>query len=129
MEDRPWTKYWIAKLKADPEYSKKRFKIPPGNGWPYHLLFDPEMVDVVSYEEYVLIEEDRIALGLGCQFGIHPRIISDENSVFYNGEKLVALLSKSVLSGAVAGLYIYKIEKDDKKFMNRVANVFPNKME
>jgi hypothetical protein len=77
----------------------------------------------------VLIEEDRIALGLGCQFGIHPRIISDENSLFYNGEKLVALLSKSVLSGAVAGLYIYKIEKDDKKFMNRVANVFPNKME
>lgn len=125
-EFRYWARYWIARLKVDPDYSKKRFKIPKGNSYSQHLYFDPDLVDRVSDEEFLSIEADRIPLGLGCQFGIHPRMIQDENSPFYNGEKLVALLAKSVLSGNVAGLKIYKIVKEDKKFKHRVVEFFPN---
>ena len=124
--DRPWNRKWIEKFKADPEYCNKRFKIINGEGYIQHLYIDPDLIDLVTEEEFQLIEEDRIPLGIGSQCGINPRMISNENSTFFNGEKIVALLCKSLLSGRVHGIKIYKIEKDEKKFMSREIKQFTN---
>ena len=124
--DRPWNRKWIEKFKADPEYCNKRFKIINGGGYIQHLYVDPDLIDLVTEEEFQLIEEERIPLDIGSQCGINPRMISNENSTFLNGEKIVALLCKSLLSGSVAGVKIYKIEKDEKIFVNRVIKSFLN---
>lgn len=124
MEDRPRTKYWIPRFKNDPDVGNKRFKFLKNCNANFQI--DPDLVDYVDEDEFMKIEADRIPLGLGTQFGIYPRIISTENSSFFNGEKIVALIAKSLLSGCVDGLHIYRIDQDDKKFAHRRIKYFPN---
>jgi len=112
MQDRPWTKYWIPKLKNDPNYSQIRFKRLEKGYPPFEI--EESLVDVVSEEEFVRIEETRLPLFIGSQFGIHPEMVKIHD--FFNGHKLIAILAKSLLSGRVDGLSIYEIGKDDKTF-------------
>ena len=44
---------------------------------------------------------------IGTQFGIYPKI--DEIPNFLNEPKIIAVFGKSILSGCVAGLSIYKV--------------------
>lgn len=111
-QDRPWLKYWISNLQQDRIFSGIRFKkLEPGL---YPIAIDESLVDVVSAEEFVKIEEKRLPLFIGSQFGIYP----DMNKIpdFFNGHKLIAILAKSLLSGRVDGLSIYEIGKEEKTF-------------
>ena len=112
MKDNPWTKYWIKNFKNDLDHGQKRFKRLNKGYPPFNI--DEAIIDIVEFEEFIKIEEQRIPLFIGSQFGISPRI--DEIPQFFNGEKLIAILGKSLLSGHVAGLSLYQIGKNDKKF-------------
>jgi hypothetical protein len=117
MEDRPLSKLWIQHFLAHPEYGNKRFKRHDGNYPPFHI--DPELIDTVTFEEFAKIEEDRIPLFIGSQFGVAPGISRPE---FFNREKIIAVLAKSLLSGSVAGLMIYRISASEKRFVPREDN-------
>ena len=60
------------------------------------------------------IEIDRLPLIIGAQFGLGPGV----NYLIgvFNGDKYIAVLGKSMLSGFVAGLAIYKIFEGDYRF-------------
>ena len=94
--------------------------------WEHHLLNDAEfgdirlktlkttlyltfktaevVVDQVSINEFLKMESDRLPLVVGTQFGLFPRL--NEVKGFFLEPRIVALLSKSALSGNVAGLSI-----------------------
>jgi len=118
MEDRPWTKYWIKSFMKDQKHGRKRFK-RLDKGYPQFEI-DESLIDIVDFEEFIQIEEGRIPFFVGSQFGIQPKI--DDIPQFFNGEKQIAVLGKSLLSGHVAGLTIFQIGKDEKKFnFNEIA--------
>ena len=112
MTNRPWTTYWINRFQADPKYGKIRFKRLE-SGYP---LFEIEnsLIDVVEMDVFVKIEDDRIPLFVGSQFGLNPKMNQIPN--FFNGRKVIAILSKSLLSGAVSGLSLHEIGENDKVF-------------
>ncbi len=111
-QDRPWTKNWINNLRKDERFKDIRLKRLEKGYPPFEI--DESLIDVVSAEEFVKIEEKRLPLFIGSQFGIHP----DMNKIpdFFNGHKLIAILAKSLLSGNVDGLSIYEIGKEEKTF-------------
>ncbi|NBV08931.1 MAG: hypothetical protein EBS09_07470 [Flavobacteriia bacterium] len=57
------------------------------------------------------IEKNRLPFVVGSQFGLNPRIHDLEG--FFNGEKHIAVLAKSLLSGTVNGLHIYHIKEGE----------------
>lgn len=117
MQDRPWTKYWIPKLKNDPNYSQIRFKRLEKGYPPFEI--EESLIDTVSLEEFIRIEDNRLPLFIGTQFGIHPNINNIPD--LFNGAKLVAILGKSMLSGCVSGVTLYEIGELDKDFkMNKI---------
>lgn len=110
-QDRPWTKNWINNLRKDERFKDIRLKRLEKGYPPFEI--DESLIDVVSAEEFVKIEEKRLPLFIGSQFGIHPdtKKIPD----FFNGHKLIAILAKSLLSGSVDGLSIYEIDPEVRK--------------
>ena len=117
MKGKPWTKCWIKNFKNDQEHGQKRFKRLCKGYPPFEI--DEALIDVVEFEEFIKIEEQRIPLFIGSQFGINPRI--DKIPQFFNGEKVIAILGKSLLSGHVTGLSLHQIGKNDKKFkLNKI---------
>jgi hypothetical protein len=122
MEDRPWTKYWIHHWKNDPIFGNKRFK-KLDRVYPSFDI-DESLIDTVNMDEFLKIEEDRIPFFIGSQFGIAPGF---EIAGFFNGEKVVAILKKSLMSGMVVGLFLYKIGADETKFSNNEIARFENK--
>ena len=123
MEDKPWTKYWIKNFMNDQDHGQKRFKIINKGYPPFEI--DKTLIDIVEFDEFIKIEEQRIPLFIGSQFGIDPRI--DDIPQFLNGQKLIAILGKSMLSGGVAGLSLYQIGKNDKKFKYNKIGIYENK--
>lgn len=111
--------YWIDQLLADAEYRGLRFKTMSKNS--HFSNIDEELIDIVSADEFVRIESDRVPLFLGSQFGIAPRMNDIEG--FFEEVRLCAILGKSMLSGHVAGLTLHRII--DKKTSVRVKH-FPN---
>ncbi len=103
---------WMLSLQAHNYFSEIRFKVLKNFSLRFNI--DTRFVDLVDRNTFNKIEDDRIPFFLGTQFGIYPRI--DEMPVFFNGEKLVAFLNKSLLSGHVSGLNIYQILDDDTCF-------------
>ncbi len=69
-----------------------------------------DIVDVVSPGEFRIIEPFRIPLFLGSQFGVSPRLESVLDPAL---EYLIAVYSKSLLSGLVSGLYFYRLRSTD----------------
>lgn len=110
--DRPWLKYWIAKWKADPTYGVVRFK-KLNCGYP-NFEMDKDLYDEVDLEEFVRIEADRIPLFIGTQCGIHPNMKNIPGFLFE--ERQIALLGKSILSGCVAGVGVYRLGRNDINF-------------
>jgi len=122
--DRPWLKYWVAHFKNDEQFGNKRFKFMESCEISFHI--DEGLVDFVGQEEYDRIEDDRIPLLIGTQFGIAPGFSPD----FFNGDKVVAILAKSLLSGAVNGVRFYRVDKHDTTLIisdERIIKDFPNK--
>jgi hypothetical protein len=105
-------RFWIQKFKSDPQNLNVKFKSIFKGNLPFEI--DDDIFDRVELEEFVKIEQNRIPLFLGSQFGIAPRI--NELPEFFNGEKIIAILAKSMLSGHVSGLTMYKIHENEKQF-------------
>ena len=102
MEDRYWLKLWINTLKQDKHFGHIRFKQLDVGYPPFEI--DRDLIDTVDRGPFAVREEDRIPFFLGSQFGIHPRM--DEVPGFFNGDKVIAVLNNSLLSGAVSGLVL-----------------------
>ena len=62
-----------------------------------------------SWEEFCLTD-GRIALLVGCQFGIIPK---PDQTLLLN-QKHIAILAKSILSGHVSSLTIYNNPRHDR---------------
>ena len=57
---------WIDRLKADPKWSKIRFKrIDKGHYTNPAITLKHELIDVVNFNVFVRIEENRIPLFIG----------------------------------------------------------------
>jgi hypothetical protein len=103
---------WMISKQTHPYFRNIRFKKLHSG---YHrFIIDTSFIDEVDNENFNSIEDDRVAFFIGSQFGISPQI--DKIPDFFNGEKLVAILSKSLLSGNVYGLVIYQMLEGDKSF-------------
>ena len=99
------TTYWIKHFKENEEFGHLRFKLLKDGPYP-RFDIDGSLIDEVELDDFVKIEENRIPFFIGSQFGITP--IMDKIPNFYNGDKIIGILGKSLLSGSVAGLTIYK---------------------
>lgn len=95
--------WWESQYLADEEYSKVGFKRLTTLSEQMYRISSVK-VDAVKLDHFLNQEEDRIPLLIGSQFGIIPRL----NSIpgFFSEPRILALLSKSLLSGSVAGLTI-----------------------
>lgn len=124
MESKPWLSYWLAAFQKDDANRNKRFKML-NCGYPNFVL-DTKYYDIVELDEFNRIEDDRLPLFIGTQFGIAPKIENLAN--FFNGEKEIAILGKSALSGNVSGLSIYKIESTDMSFTNKRIFYYSNSL-
>ncbi len=115
--------YWMKNFIQNPQFGKKRFK-RIANNFPDKVELDDTYVDLVDIEDFIKIEDERIPLFIGTQFGIYPHFEDIPN--FFNGKKLVAILGKSLLSGVVSGLSLYEIGENDKEFSHDKIAVFYN---
>lgn len=105
--------YWLKQLRKHNEFGKYRFKrLDKGlKGYP-PFDFDTNILDVVNLKTFIKVEENRIPLFIGTQFGVYPWFYDFPE--FYNRNKTIAILGKSVFSGHVAGLGIYKVNAYSK---------------
>lgn len=124
MNEINYTKKWINEFRKDEEYGHKRLK-KIDEGYPQFEI-DNELVDTVDFETFLKIEKDRLPLFVGTQFGLFPSM--NDMPKFFNGEKKVAILSKSLLSGDVSGLYIHQIFEEDNKFKHLKIKSFKNNL-
>ena len=107
---------WEEKIKENIIFGNVRFKMLD-NDMSRLVHAKCELIDLVNFEKFIDTEEDRIPIILGTQFGLYPRV--EEIKELFNGEKEIAILCKSLLSGHVAGLKIFKVEKGEHNFSNK----------
>lgn len=102
------TTYWIKHFRQNKEFGHLRFKLLKDKVYGGYPSFDIDesLIDEVELNEFIKIEENRIPLFIGHQFGISPSINKILN--FYSGDSIIGILGKSLLSGVVGGLTIYK---------------------
>ena len=100
--------YLIKHFKANPNYAYLRFKKLDHKfkGYP-SFEFDADLIDSVDLVTFTRVEEVRIPLFIGTQFGLYPWFYDSQE--FCNKERTIAVLGKSLLSGHIAGLSIIKI--------------------
>ena len=118
------THWWESRFFYDEIYGDIRLKKLDGGKYvPYKI--SSIKVENVSLEMFLELEDGRLPLIIGTQFGFFPRL----NTIpgFYLEPRLVALLSKSALSGNVAGLSICLISGHDNPW--KVIRDFPDKPE
>jgi hypothetical protein len=102
------TTNWLKHLKQNPEYCHLRFKKLDKGFYGYPPFdIDKTIIDEVDADTFIKIEENRIPLFIGTQFGVYPSV--EEIPKFLSQDKIVAILGKSLLSGLVSGLGIYKL--------------------
>ena len=108
LTNRKPTLLWAKKLSEHKKWGDLHFK------WfkPNQIKFDfvKGKIDLVdSWEEFCLTD-GRIALLVGCQFGIIPK---PDQTLLLN-QKHIAILAKSILSGHVSSLTIYNNPRHDR---------------
>jgi len=118
------TTWWESHLLSDEVYGNIRLKKLDGGQYvPYNIASIP--VESVDIDIFLKLEDKRLPLIIGTQFGFFPRL----NTIpgFYLEPRIVALLSKSVLSGNVAGITVCLITDGSKQW--KIIRDFPNKSE
>ena len=118
------TSWWESHLLNDDIFGDIRFKKLNGGQYvPYNISSVP--VDSVSLDIFLKDEDKSLPLIIGTQFGFFPRL----NTIpgFFLNPRIIALLSKSALSGNVAGLTICLISGRSRPW--KVIQDFPNKLE
>jgi hypothetical protein len=114
--------WWESHLLCDENYGNIRFKILDGGQCvPYNI--SSILVDSVHLDVFLRVEDKRLPLLIGTQFGFFPRLSSIPG--FFLEPRVVALLCKSVLSGNVAGLTICLIADRCKPW--KVVRDFPDR--
>ncbi len=100
---RQQTSRWESRYLEDEDYRSVGFKRLSTLSEQMYRITSVK-VDAVNLDHFLNLEEDRIPLLIGSQFGIFLRL----NGIpgFFSEPRIVALLSKSLLSGSVAGLTI-----------------------
>lgn len=97
---------WIDTFDADPTWSHVRFKT--FGKLPGYIpdRFPARLWELVSREDFEKVEENRLPLFMGTQFGISPR----PHTVLPNDqERIIAILGYSALSGNIGGLSVRTI--------------------
>ncbi len=116
--------WWESHLLSDEIYGNIRLKILDGGQYvPYNISSVP--VDSVNLDIFLKDEDKSLPLIIGTQFGFFPRLSTIPG--FYLEPRVVVLLSKSVLSGNVAGLSICLVQGRGKPW--KVIRDFPDKPE
>jgi len=116
------TTWWESHLLRDEIYGNIRLKKLDGGQYvPYNIASIP--VEPVGTDVFLKLEDKRLPLIIGTQFGFFPRL----NTIpgFYLEPRIVALLSKSVLSGSVAGMSFCLITGQEETW--KVIRDFANK--
>jgi hypothetical protein len=102
------TTYWIRHFKQNPAYGHLRFKKLDQVKFGYPRFdINESLIDIVDLETFTRVEDNRIPLFIGTQFGLHPWFYDFPE--FYKENKIIAVLGKSVLSENVDGLQIIKV--------------------
>jgi len=122
MGDRPQTNYWINKFQKDSLHGHKRFKRLP-TGYPKFEM-NEDLIDTFDYDKFIEIEEHRIPIFIGSQFGTEPDI--NEMPDLFNGRKLIAILHKSLHSRHVDGLYLCQIKEGESTYSTAEVKFFKN---
>ena len=74
------------------------------------IVITNEIADCVELDEFLKIEENRIPLFTGSQFGIFPKT---EEIFKDDGEKrTIGILGQSMLSGWVTGISLYSFSNN-----------------
>jgi hypothetical protein len=100
--------YWTYAFLNDKRFNFKAYKCL---GYTSLFSCDQDLYDVVNREEFCKID-DRLPLFMGTMCGRFPYL--DELPGFFNGDKYMGVIGKSLLSGTVFGLSIYHIPHTTK---------------
>lgn len=109
----------LSNIQQDGRWSDIRFKILPFQNNCFR--FPEFLYDIVDESEYQRIEEKRLPLFIGSQFGIYPqpeKYFADKKEPI-----LVGILNKSMLSGLVAGLKISTYENNQFNKLSFFSNL------
>ena len=115
---------WEYHYQQDVTYGNVGFKTLKNGGYPRFTISEVP-IDEVGLHDFLKHEDKRIPLIIGSQFGFFPRL--NRINGFFLEPRIIALLSKSVLSGCVAGLTICLIADSSKPW--KVIKDFPEKHE
>ncbi len=116
--------WWESHLLHDEIYGNIQLKKLEGAQYlPYKI--SSVIVETVGLDEFLKLEDGRLPLLIGTQFGFFPRLTTING--FFLEPRIIALLSKSALSGNVAGLTICLI--NDRSGPWKVIRDFPDKRE
>jgi hypothetical protein len=118
------THWWESHLLSDEIYGNIRLKKLDGGQYVPHNI-SSILIELVSVDAFLKDEDKRLPLLIGTQFGFFPRLSNIPG--FYLEPRVVALLSKSVLSGSVAGLSICLISGRNSPW--KIVRNFPDKPE
>jgi len=97
---RIYTVRWVDALEQDSNYNHIRFKKLNIQYPRFNIFFD--LMDEVELVDFIKSEPNRLPLFIGSPLGISPK-----PDCLSTGQ-IFAILSKSLLSGCVAGLAIYR---------------------
>ncbi len=118
---------WFFHFKQDEEFGHLRIKClktGTGFGYPFFSL-DKAYYDSVDIAEFIKIENDRIPFFVGMPIaGVSPRM--EDIPGFYNGKKMVMVLSKSSFSTTVGGVSIYVCDNGLTETLITFRNDQPN---
>jgi hypothetical protein len=106
VKDYPECLYWVKEMRYNSRWSNIRFK-KIDCGYPNFVMYS-NLYDVENLENFITPEINRLPLFIGSQFGIQPKLEDIFKS--YDENIQIAVLNKSLLSGAVAGLKIYLLK-------------------
>ena len=118
------TQRWESHYLKDSTYGNVGFKTLRNSGYPLFSIAEI-VIDQVDLQKFLKPETERIPLIIGTQFGFFPRL--NQIPGLFLEPRVIALLSKSVLSGSVAGLTICLIPDGAKPW--KVIKDFPEKPE
>ncbi len=114
--------WWESHFIHDEIYGDIKLKKLDGAQYlPYKI--SSVIVETVELNDFLKLEDGRLPFLVGTQFGFFPRLNTING--FFLEPRIIALLSKSALSGNVAGLTICLIH--DRSGPWKVIRDFPNK--
>jgi uracil-DNA glycosylase len=105
---------WINRLKADPKWNKIRFKrLDKGHYTNPSINLEHDLIDVVNFNVFVRIEENRIPLFIGPSY----KVLLTLKSVYLDhpDKRTIAVLDESPLPGEYRGLIIQEYFRGHSK--------------